>query len=159
MESNTGIRDFYEYGNCARFLLPEIFDLAVREGIFRRLGEVSPFTFDGFCDALEKDPGYAVSAGNRRRMIRVLLDLIGEAGWIDHGSHGAFRMPEEDGALVEEAQILFFRECLRHVPAFLRGDPAPFGFDGKSVAIWDRFLGCSSFRSCRRMQPCGPQCR
>jgi ubiquinone/menaquinone biosynthesis C-methylase UbiE len=151
MESSTGIRDFYEYGNCARFLLPEIFDLAAREGIFRRLGEVSPFTFDGFCEALEKDPGYSVSAGNRRRMIRVLLDLIREAGWIDHGSGGSVRMPEEAGARVEDAQILFFRECLRHVPAFLRGDPAPFGFDGKSAAIWDRFLGCSSFRSCRKM--------
>ncbi len=151
MESKPGIRDFYECANCARFLLPEILDLAAREGIFRRLRDVSPFTFDGFCDALEEDPGYAVSEGNRRRMIGVLVDLFREAGWIDHEDGGASRMPEEECGRVEDAQILFFRECLRHVPAFLRGEPALFRFDDRSVATWDRFLGCSSFRSCRRM--------
>jgi SAM-dependent methyltransferase len=151
MDRIPGIRDFYEYGNCARVLLPEIFDLAAREGIFRRLRETSPFTFELFCDALEKDPGYAVSAGNRRRMIAVLLDLFREAGWIDPPPGVAAPAGGEEGARVEEAQILFFRECLRHVPAFLRGDPAPFGFDERSVDTWDRFLGCASFRSCRKL--------
>ena len=151
LESKQDILDLYEFGNCARALLPEIFDLADREGIFRRLRDVSPFTFDGFCKALEKDPGYAVSGGSRRRMISVLMDLFREAGWLDGGNGGASRAPEEACDRVEEGQVAFFRECLRHVPAFLRGDPAPFAFDEKSVSMWDRFLGCPSYRSCRKM--------
>ncbi len=151
MDEHPDIREFFGGSNCARLLLPEIFDLASREGIFRRLSDVSPFTFDGFCAALEKDSGYVVSRGNRRRMIRVLVDLFGEAGWLDPDNGEAKRPPEGVRAYAEEAQIRFFRDCLRHAPAYLRGEPAPFGFDGNSVAAWDRFLGCPSFRFCRKM--------
>jgi SAM-dependent methyltransferase len=151
MDRHPDIREFFDEANCTRLLLPEIFDLASREGIFRRLRDVSPFTFDGFCAALEKDPGYDVSGGNRRRMIRVLADLFGEVGWLDPGNREVTRPPEESCEYGEDSPIHFFRECLRHVPAYLRGEQAPFGFDDNSVSTWDRFLGCSSFRFCRKM--------
>jgi len=133
-----------------RILLSEIFDLASREGIFRRMRETSPFGFENLCRALERDPGYDLSRGNRRRMVAVLLDLVREAGWDGRDGGPSFRTPEEGSVPPADAQLAFFRECLRNVPAYLRGGPSPFGFDEASAGLWDRFLGCPSFRYCRR---------
>lgn len=84
-------------------------------------------------------------------MISVLVDLFREAGWIDREDGEEIRVPEERSCGVEEGQILFFRECLREVPAYLRGKASPIAFDEKNIAIWDRFLGCPSFRACRKL--------
>jgi len=69
-------------GSVIRSILPEILHLAEREGILDRMRRLSPFAFEELCLVLRKELGYALPAGNRRRMIRVLLDILSEWGWV-----------------------------------------------------------------------------
>ena len=166
MEGRLARQKAFEDGIVTRFLLPEILELASKEGIIQRIMNLSPFSFDDFCTALQKDLGYVIPMGNRRRMIAVFLDILNELGlcvreegmwrWVSRGGRNpaiteVIVGSHESGVPVDDGQLFFFRECLRHLPAYLRGGPESIGFDEKSVTAWDRFLGCAEFRSCRKL--------
>jgi len=153
-------------GPVARMLLADILDLAEHEGILERFRRLSPLSFEGLCAALRLDLGYVLEAGNRRRMIALLLGLLAECGrmkeaggawhWCGEDSTSAagraFRGIPPAGTSAEmDDQYLFFRECLASVPAYLRGGPAAVQFDQRSADAWERFLGCAEFRSCRAL--------
>ena len=78
MEERPGSQRAFEDGIVGQSLLPEILELASKEGIIQRIRDLSPFSFDGLCAVLQKDLGYAISTGNRRRMIAVFLDILKE---------------------------------------------------------------------------------
>lgn len=151
MQGKRDDTDYVEGCITVRSLLLDIFDVASREGIVRQMRKPSLANFDALCTALEKDPGYDLSKGNRRRMIAVLLDLYKEVGRSALQDDEAFWKQVELSARLDDAQLFFFRECLRHVPAYLRGGPSSLEFDKTNIGIWDRFLGCPSFRSCRKL--------
>ena len=50
-----------------------------------------------------------------------------------------------------EGQYLFFRYCLESVPAYLRGGDPSVVFDETNAAVWESFLGCAEFRTCRSL--------
>ena len=143
-------------GAFTRPLVTEILGLVHAEGIAGLMARLSPFSMDRLCDELETALGYRL-CGNRRRMISVLLALLEEAGWcVREGSQWRFapvdadRSGESDPAAAD-GQLRFFRECLKSVPAYLRGGSVAFGFDGGSVDAWDRFLGSAELRCCRKL--------
>ena len=69
-------------GGIARLLLADIQRLAEREGILERMRKRSPFSREELCADLESKLGYALREGNRGRMIRLLLLLLVECGWV-----------------------------------------------------------------------------
>ena len=155
-----------EGGSFTRPLVAEILELVRVEGIAGLMAMLSPFTMDRLCDELETALGYLLR-GNRRRMISVLLALLEEAGWcVREGSRWRFAPLDGDsqgspdrsadrsavsGSSTDDGQLRFFLECLKSVPAYLRGGTATFGFEGGSVDSWDRFLGSAELRCCRKL--------
>src|SRR5512140_797708 len=75
-------------GMAGRRLLPELLSLVIREGLLERFRALSVFSFDELCGALHREPGYDFSRGNRRRMIRLLIDLLVECGWLEPAPSG-----------------------------------------------------------------------
>lgn len=154
-ESLRGIRP----GMPGRRMLPELLSLVVREGVLERSRALSVFSFDELCGALHREAGYDFSRGNRRRMIRLLIDLLVECGWLEpvrSGDRWSCRRdgsprPGENPADTGEGdgQVDFFRRCLRLVPGYLRGEEAPIAFDAENVRVWEDFLGCDEFQACR----------
>jgi len=151
-------------GRVARLLLADILDLAEREGLLERIRTLSPVSYEDLCTALRSELGYALDKGNRRRMISLLLSLLAECGLVrDAGGVWHWRGDDSipaagsefranangDTSAKADDQYLFFRECLTSVPAYLRGGDAAVQFDEWHIGAWDRFLGCSEFRSCR----------
>lgn len=152
-------------GSAMRAILPEILHLAEREGILNRIRRMSPFAFEELCLVLRKDLGYALPVGNRRRMIRVLLDILSEYGWIrreretwrwaGEGREAAW-LREEAGpypgeGAQDDGQYTFFHKCLTSVPSYLRGGAPAVVFDKADTATWERFLACSEFCTCRAL--------
>jgi SAM-dependent methyltransferase len=152
-------------GAVARLLLADIQQLAEREGLLERMRKRSPFTWEELCGDLSSDLGYALHEGNRRRMIRLLLSLLGECGWV-RDAGGVWQWAEGDlplrpgageGALPPgepasgDAQYLFFRACLDAIPTYLRGGRPAVLFDEQNALDWERFLGCAEFRTCRSL--------
>ena len=153
-------------GAVARLLLADILAMAEREGILDRLHRLSPLRFEALCATLRADLGYALEAGNRRRMVALLLDLLAECGrvketggvWRWRGedasppaADGAGGTPPADPAAATDDQYRFFRDCLASAPAYLRGGAAAVQFDGRNAPAWEHFLGCAEFRSCRAL--------
>jgi SAM-dependent methyltransferase len=153
-------------GCVARLLLADILDLAEREGILERVRKLSPVSFEELCAALRAELGYALDRGNRRRMISLLLSLLAEC-WRVKEADGTWRWcgddataaagsggdVSEDGDASAKAdhQYLFFQRCLQAIPAYLRGGAASVQFDERNAGAWERFLGCTEFRSCRAL--------
>ena len=144
---------------AGRRLLPELLSFVVREGVWERCRALSVFGFDEFCGALRREPGYDLSRGNRRRMIRLLIDLLVECGWLEPARSGDRWSCRRDGTPLAgedpadtsegDGQIDFFRRCLRLVPGYLRGEEAPIAFDAENLRVWEEFLGCGEFQACR----------
>jgi SAM-dependent methyltransferase len=140
-------------------MLPELLSLVIREGLLERFRALSVFGFDELCGALHRDPGYDFSRGNRRRMIRLLVDLLVECGWLETARSGDRWSCRRDGTLrpgevsadagEADGQVDFFRRCLRLAPGYLRGEEAPIAFDSENVRVWEEFLGCDEFQACR----------
>ena len=146
-------------GMAGRRMLPELLSFVVREGVLERFRALSVFGFDELCRALHRDPGYDVSRGNRRRMLRLLIDLLVECGWLEPARSGDRWSCRRDGtpgpgeyradAGEGDGQVEFFRRCLRFVPGYLRGEESPIDFDSENVRVWEDFLGCDEFQACR----------
>lgn len=153
-------------GAVARLLLADILDLVEREGILERIRRLAPLRFEALCATLRSDLGYALEAGNRRRMMAVLLDLLAECGRVKEASgvwhwcgedaaapagRGSGEVPPAEADAAADDQYLFFRACLESAPAYLRGGAAAVQFDQRNADAWERFLGCAEFRSCRAL--------
>ncbi len=153
-------------GAVARLLLADILGLAEREGILERIRRRSPLRFDGLCASLHAELGYSLEAGNRRRMLALLLDLLAECGRVKEAGGvwhwcgddavppaecGSGGDPSGDADAAGDDQYLFFRECVTSAPAYLRGGAAAVRFDQRNADAWERFLGCTEFRSCRAL--------
>jgi SAM-dependent methyltransferase len=153
-------------GAVARLLLAEILQLTEREGILERMRRLSSFSYEELCRALQSELGYVLAKGNRRRMIRLLLGLLSECGWLREADGiwlwdgdnpraipgGGAEIPaQESPEAVVDGEYVFFRECLESLPAYLRGGGPTVLFDEKSTLTWDRFLGCAEFRVCRSL--------
>jgi len=146
-------------GMPGRRMLPELLSLVAREGVLERSRALSVFGVDELCEALHREPGYDFSRGNRRRMIRLLIDLLVERGWLEPARSGDRWSCRRDGNLLPgegpagtaegDGQVDFFRRCLRLVPGYLRGEEAPIAFDAENVRVWEEFLGCDEFQACR----------
>ena len=140
-------------------MLPELLSLVIQEGLLERFRALSVFSFDELCGALHREPGYDFSRGNRRRMIRLLIDLLVECGWLEPARSGDRWSCRRDGTPQPgeypadtgegDGQVDFFRRCLRLVPGYLRGEEAPIAFDAENVRVWEDFLGCDEFQACR----------
>ena len=154
-------------GAVTRLLLAQILQLAEREGILEQMRKHSPFSCEELGRALHQELGYAIAKGNRQRMIRLLIDLLSECGWLRE-EEGLWRWNQENRRLIPESggappsaeeslgvasdgQYLFFRECLESVPAYLRGASASMRFDEKYAVAWEQFLGCGEFSRCRSL--------
>lgn len=162
--TDSGALRQIQEGAAARVVLPGIFELADREGVLGRMKAISPFGLEDLCRTLEADLGYAVSLGNRGRMIRVLVGLLSECGrlredgakwrWAGEGNDGDRDAGGAATAAVEppdDGQVSFFRKCIEAAPAYLRGGPPFLSFDEKATRLWESFLGCREFCICRSL--------
>jgi len=155
LEPMRGIRP----GMSGRRILPELLSLVVREGVMERARALSVFGVDELCEALHRELGYDFSRGNRRRMIRLLVDLLVECGWLEVARSGdrwscrrdVTPLPGKPPADTGEGdgQVDFLRRCLRIVPGYLRGEESPIAFDAENLRVWEEFLGCEEFQACR----------
>jgi|GEM_PF-1168025 len=146
-------------GMAGRRMLPELLSLVVREGVLEKFRALPVFGFDELCGALHREPVYDLSRGNRRRMIRLLIDLFVECGWLEPAGTGDRWSCRRDGILRpgevpagtggSDGQVDFFRRCLRIAPGYLRGKEAPIAFDAENARAWEEFLGCDEFQACR----------
>ncbi len=144
------------HGATARVLLADILALAEREGILDQMRRHSPFSHEELCQALQSEVGYSLAKGNRRRMIRLLVDLFVECGRLRE-ANGLWRWdetfeapaPEPAAESTADGQYRFFRDCLNAVPSYLRTEASSMAFDEKSAVAWEDFLGCVEFRTCR----------
>jgi SAM-dependent methyltransferase len=146
-------------GMAGRRTLPDLLSLVIREGLLERFRALPAFGFDELCEALHREPGYDFSLGNRRRMLRLLVELLVECGWLEPARSGdrwtcrrdGMSRPPENPADTggSDGQVEFFRRCLRIVPGYLRGEEAPIAFDAENVRVWEEFLGCDEFQACR----------
>src|SRR5665811_941755 len=75
-------------GMPGRRMLPELLSLVVREGVLERSRALSVFGVDELCEVLHRELGYDFFRGNRRRMLRLLIDLLVERGWMDPARSG-----------------------------------------------------------------------
>ncbi|HSB70636.1 MAG TPA: class I SAM-dependent methyltransferase [Candidatus Methylomirabilis sp.] len=153
------------HGTVARLLLADLLHMAEREGILQRMRGLSPFSHADLCRTLERDLGYALEQGNRRRMICLMLSLLHECGWVREAggvwTWGAGDSPpipgSGDGTLAggqspaADDQYRFFTRCLESVPGYLRGGHPSFMFDENNAEAWELFLGCAEFRICRSL--------
>ncbi len=143
-------------GAVAGRLLPEILQLAEREGILDCVRRLSPFSCEDLCRALQVELGYDMAQGNRPRMICLLLSHLSECGVVRE-QDGVWSWSGAEVSTVgspvtsADGQFLFLRDCLECVPAYLRGGAPFLLFDEKSAAAWERFLGCEEFRTCRAL--------
>jgi SAM-dependent methyltransferase len=152
-------------GAVARLLLADVLQLAEREGILEWMRKRSPFTWEELCGDLRSELGFALHEGNRGRMIRLLLLLLGECRWIRETGGGWQWATPDPPALLEsgdgafpageparaDAQYRFFRGCLDSIPTYLRGGRPAVLFGEQNVLDWERFLGCAEFRTCRSL--------
>jgi SAM-dependent methyltransferase len=152
-------------GAVAKRLLADILRWAERDGVLERMRRLSPFTEAALCDSLESDLGYALGTGNRQRMIRLLLRLLGECGWVREADgtwvwtpEGSAQVsgidgetPPTDAGSSTEAQYGFFQRCVESVPTYLRGGGSSVLFDQPHAGAWDTFLGCAEFQTCRSL--------
>lgn len=155
LEPMRGIRP----GMSGRRVLPDVLSLVVREGVMERARALSVFGVDALCEDLHRELGYDFSRGNRRRMIRLLVDLLVECSWLEAVRSGDRWSCRRDGTPVPgdppadagegDAQVGFIRRCLRAVPGFLRGEESPIAFDAENLRVWEEFLGCGEFQACR----------
>jgi SAM-dependent methyltransferase len=155
LEPMGGIRP----GMSGRRILPEMLSLVVREGVMATARALSVFGVDELCEALHRELGYDLSRGNRRRMIRILVDLLVECGWLEAVRSGdrwscrwdgtPFPGKPPAGAREGDGQVDFLRRCLRIVPGYLRGEDSPIAFDAENMRVWEEFLGCDEFQACR----------
>jgi SAM-dependent methyltransferase len=144
-------------GHAGRVVLPELLALAEREGILDRVRALSPFTVEELCDALAGDLRFDLASGNRRHMILLFVDLLGELKWVKRAGDGdrwACRPAKppsagEASGKGDDGEIRFLRRCLQLVPGYLRGHEPPIAFDAESVGVWEDFLGCEEFQACR----------
>ncbi len=143
-------------GYATRVILPELVSLAEREGILECIRAISPFTFEGLCATLSLDLDFDLTRGNRRRMVRLLVELLSEVRWLRRidderwRCHGSKKVVPEIGERGEEdGEIRFLRSCLQGTPAYLRGDEPPITFESGCAAAWEDFLGCAEFQACR----------
>ena len=142
-------------------MLPELLSFMAREGVLERIRALSVFGFDELCGSLHREPGYDFSRGNRRRMLRTLIDLLVECGWLEAARSGDRWSCRRDGTPVpggdradtgeSDGQVRFFRRCLRLAPGYLRGEESPIDFDAENVRVWEDFLGCDEFQACRSL--------
>jgi len=152
-------------GDVARLILADIQQMAEREGIHERMRKRSPFTYNDLCGDLEAELGYALHAGNRGRMIRLLLLLLVECGWVrERGGRwewaasdpplrpgaGGGGLPPGESATADP-EYRFFRGCLDCIPAYLRGGRPAVLFDEQDALAWEQFLGCAEFQTCRSL--------
>ena len=155
LEPMRGIRP----GMSGRRILPELLSLVVREGVMERARGLSVFGVDELCETLHRESGYDFSRGNRRRMIRLLIDLLVECGWMEPDRSGDRWSCRRDGTPPPggnpgdagkcDGQVAFFRRCLGLIPRYLRGEEAPIAFDEENIRVWEDFLGCDEFQACR----------
>ena len=152
-------------GAAAKRLLADILRWAERDGVLGRMRRLSRFSEADLCEVLRCDLGYALGAGNRQRMIWLLLRLLGECGWLRKTEGNWIWSPEESGRVpgcnagamvahecsATEGQYGFFLRCLESVPTYLRGAGSSVLFDATHAAAWDMFLGCREFRTCRSL--------
>jgi SAM-dependent methyltransferase len=144
-------------GQAGRVLLPEVVALAEREGILGVIRSLPSFTFDKLCDALSRECALDLGDESRRRMVRLLVDLLREVRWLRRSGDGdgwefhAGR-PVLPGAMADagsDGEIRFLRRCLELAPRYLRGQEPSIGFDPACASLWEDFLGCAEFQACR----------
>lgn len=150
--------------DAAERLLPRILALVNAEGILPLLRDRSPVSREEIIGLIETNLGYALGAGNRRRMVGVLLDLLVETGWLQEegpdgsrlvakepGGSAPFRMqiPGTDDSGPVDGEVDFFTRCVELAPSYLRGGAPVISFQAGHQELWDRFLGCQTFRNYR----------
>ncbi|HTU03378.1 MAG TPA: methyltransferase domain-containing protein [Candidatus Sulfotelmatobacter sp.] len=143
---------------AARRLAGDILALADREGILPTLAAKAPVALPPLCAALEAEIGYRLTGESRRRMVVLLLELLEACGWAREVAGRWHWLGEPSAipgagseAISPDGQMEFFRRCLEAVPAYLRGAAPAVVFAEPDVAIWDRFLGCEEFQTCRAL--------
>lgn len=136
-----------------RFLTGRVLSFVDTTGIGCVLSEAGAFSPREAVRLLEERLGFALTDPVRSRMIRVLLDLLMECGWLRPAANGrrtfapsadappAISFQPLTGVLADDGQLTFFERCLAHVPTFLRGGPPLFDFDASCAPDWDALLG------------------
>ena len=126
------------------------------------LAALPAFDVDEAAERIGAATGYRLDDPLRRRMVRVLCDLLGDCGyvvpngsgrlcWNHAASHPWRPTPADERAIGRtfDGQMEFFDHCLRYVDRFLSGAPPLFDFDGGSVLAWERLLGNGEFAYAR----------
>jgi SAM-dependent methyltransferase len=138
----------------ARLILADILAMAEAEGILACLARHASGSSEEVCGHLASDLGYMPGAGNRARMLRLLLRLLEQAGRV-RDAGGVWRCeqrsgspapaPWSDDGAAADAEYRFFQRCVAWAPAYLRGGPPAVLFDAPSAVLWEQFLGCREF--------------
>ena len=144
-----------------KFITSRLLTFALEEGILSLIESLKEFQFIDIVNSLKDATGYKLHDTTRRRMIKIIIDLLHECELLRYSNGiylwnaaGCDCMEYNDvnaEALRESfgGKMRFFGECISYAGKFLRGAPPLFKFDGDSLNIWEEFLGDHEFSFAR----------
>lgn len=145
-----------------RLLTDRLLTFVEVTGIADLLRERQVATVRHAFDRLGAELGYRIDDPGRARMLRVLIDFLGDCGLVTTQPDGAFRWnagarrpwratPADVEGIGEafDGEVEFFAQCLDYAGRFLAGEPPLFDFVGGSVHAWERLLGNRDFAFAR----------
>lgn len=146
-----------------RYVTGRIIDFLHEEGVFALLVPGDGNTLEEILDLLKHRLGFEMNDRTRLRMIRIIIDLLCECGFMnkkgdryvcDGMLNGITGLSAGDIETLEanfSGQINFFEGCIDYAGKFLRGAPPLYGFDDNSLHVWEDFLGNMEFEFARSL--------
>ncbi len=144
-----------------KFLTKRLLHSTDEQGIASLFLSLSHFTIKEAVEKLQQEFGYKLEDRVRLRMVKILVDLLCECGFLEK-KEGFYLWNEgnklETGLSQDEigiacdifkGQVNFFEECIAYADAFLRGNPPLYSFDSNTVYVWEEFLGNAEFSFAR----------
>ncbi len=145
------------------YITKKMLDFLVQSGVIESIQKSDILTSESLVNSIKTQLDVESSGTNRIRMIQVLIDFLTECRFIERkGGHylrGDANM--QDYALSRDeiesvkkqfaGQISFFDNCIDYAGTFIKGAPSLFGFNEKSLGVWEDFLGNAEYEIARQL--------
>ena len=157
----SNIKSVLSHSLAQKFLIERFMQFIDEKGISDLLLSMRRFTMEEAVGAFQQQLGYKLQDRTRRRMVKVIIDLLYECEYVEK-KDGIYLWVEGrdletklsvDGYKIAKdtfkGQVDFFERCIMYADKFLSGSPPLYSFDSNSTEIWEEFLGNTEFTFAR----------